>query len=252
MPSTPSPKSRNAPNLASVETVPSATLPTGCFLTAAFYKPTSGVITVDGVDLSRVCLASYRAQLAAVLQDTFLFDGTIRDNVAYSRPHASEYEIQSACRMARVDEFAERMPARYDTMVGAHGVRLSGGQRQRISIARAILADPRILILDEATSNLDSESEALIQESLSYLMAGRTTFVIAHRLSTVRSATQILYIEDGRILERGSHEFLYALGGRYFDLCHRQQNALESNIFAERRPDIGCAGYSPQSATAHL
>jgi subfamily B ATP-binding cassette protein MsbA len=155
-------------------------------LVAAFYKPESGSVLVDGIDLATVKLRSYRTQLGVVLQDTFLFDGTIRENVAFARPEASEEEILNACRIARVDEFAENFENKYQTLVGERGVKLSGGQKQRVSITRAILADPRILILDEATSSLDSESEALIQEGLRYLMRGRTTFVIAHRLSTIR------------------------------------------------------------------
>src|SRR6185437_7897840 len=151
-----------------------------------------GRVLVDGVDLSTVRLDSYRSHLGVVLQETFLFDGSIRENVAFSRPDASEEQIRAACRIARVDEFAEKLEKGYDTVVGERGVKLSGGQRQRVSIARAILADPKILILDEATSSLDSESEALIQEGLKYLMKGRTTFVIAHRLSTIRRADQIL------------------------------------------------------------
>ncbi|HXP23642.1 MAG TPA: ABC transporter ATP-binding protein, partial [Candidatus Sulfotelmatobacter sp.] len=157
-------------------------------LVSAFYTPTQGRVLVDGVDLSSVRLSSYRTQLGVVLQETFLFDGTIRENVSYARPDATEEEILAACRIARVDEFAETFEKKYDTVVGERGVKLSGGQKQRVSIARAILVDPRILILDEATSSLDSESEALIQEGLSYLMRGRTTFVIAHRLSTIRRA----------------------------------------------------------------
>ncbi len=199
-------------------------------LLAAFYKPQGGRILVDGIDLSTVRLDSYRTQLGVVLQESFLFDGTIRENVAFSRPWATEEEILRACRIARVDEFAERFEKGYDTVVGERGVKLSGGQRQRISIARAILADPRILILDEATSSLDSESEALIQEGLSFLMRGRTTFVIAHRLSTIRRADQILVVENGEIIERGTHEQLYALGGRYFDL-YTKQHGLEQNLF---------------------
>ena len=199
-------------------------------LLAAFYKPQSGRILVDAIDLSTVRLDSYRTQLGVVLQESFLFDGTIRENVAFSRPWATEEEILRSCRIARVDEFAERFEKGYDTVVGERGVKLSGGQRQRISIARAILADPRILILDEATSSLDSESEALIQEGLSFLMRGRTTFVIAHRLSTIRRADQILVIENGEIIERGTHEQLYALGGRYFDL-YTKQHGLEQNLF---------------------
>ncbi len=199
-------------------------------LVSAFHTPTSGRVTVDGVDLSTARMDSYRTQLGVVLQESFLFDGTIRENVAFSRPDAGEEQILQACRTARVDEFAESFADRYDTIVGERGVKLSGGQRQRISIARAILADPRILILDEATSSLDSESEALIQEGLRYLMVGRTTFVIAHRLSTIRSADQILVLEAGRILEIGNHSTLYARKGRYYDLYTRQ-HGVESNLF---------------------
>jgi len=199
-------------------------------LVTAFHTPTSGVITVDGIDLSTVRLDSYRTQLGVVLQDTFLFDGSIEENIAFARPSATREQIMEACRIARVDEFAEGFEKKYDTIVGERGVKLSGGQRQRVSIARAILADPRILILDEATSSLDSESEALIQEGLKYLMKGRTTFVIAHRLSTIRRADQILVVEAGKVVERGTHEALYALGGRYWDLYTRQ-HGLESNLF---------------------
>src|SRR6202022_37295 len=199
-------------------------------LIAGFYVPKSGRVLVDGVDLATVKLNSYRTQLGVVLQETFLFDGTIRENVAFARPDATEEEILSACRIARVDEFAESFEKKYETVVGERGVKLSGGQKQRVSIARAILADPRILILDEATSSLDSESEALIQEGLRYLMRGRTTFVIAHRLSTIRRAEQILVVEAGRIIERGTHESLYAAGGRYYDL-YTKQHAVEANLF---------------------
>ena len=199
-------------------------------LIAAFYVPSSGRVLVDGADLATVKLSSYRTQLGVVLQETFLFDGTIRENVAFARPDASEEEILAACHIARVDEFAEGFENKYDTVVGERGVKLSGGQKQRVSIARAILADPRILILDEATSSLDSESEALIQEGLRYLMRGRTTFVIAHRLSTIRRADQILVVEAGRIIERGTHASLYALGGRYYDL-YTKQHAVETNLF---------------------
>ena len=199
-------------------------------LIAAFYVPSSGRVLVDGVDLSTVKLNSYRTQLGVVLQETFLFDGTIRENVAFARPNAAEEEVLAACHIARVDEFAESFEHKYDTVVGERGVKLSGGQKQRVSIARAILADPRILILDEATSSLDSESEALIQEGLRYLMRGRTTFVIAHRLSTIRRADQILVVEAGRVIERGTHETLYAFGGRYYDL-YTKQHAVETNLF---------------------
>ncbi|HWC65031.1 MAG TPA: ABC transporter ATP-binding protein [Thermoanaerobaculia bacterium] len=199
-------------------------------LVAGFYRPVAGRILVDGVDLARVRLDSYRERLGVVLQESFLFDGTIRENVAFSRPDASEEEIRRAGAIARVDEFTEKFPDGWDTVVGERGVKLSGGQRQRISIARAILADPRILILDEATSSLDSESEALIQEGLSFLMRGRTTFVIAHRLSTIRRADQILVVENGEIVERGNHDALYAARGRYFDLYTRQ-HGHEANLF---------------------
>jgi subfamily B ATP-binding cassette protein MsbA len=199
-------------------------------LVCGFHKPDSGRVLVDGVDLSTVRLDSYRSQLGVVLQESFLFDGSIRENVVFSYPDATEEQLLEACRIARVDEFAERFPDGYDTIVGERGVKLSGGQRQRLSIARAILADPRILILDEATSSLDSESEQMIQHGLSYLMQGRTTFVIAHRLSTIRRADQILVVESGVILERGTHETLYALGGRYYDLYTRQ-HGLETNLF---------------------
>jgi ABC-type multidrug transport system fused ATPase/permease subunit len=199
-------------------------------LISAFYVPSSGSVLIDGIDLATVKLNSYRTQLGVVLQETFLFDGTIRENVAFARPEASEEEILAACHIARVDEFAEAFEKKYDTLVGERGVKLSGGQKQRVSIARAILADPRILILDEATSSLDSESEALIQEGLRYLMRGRTTFVIAHRLSTIRRAEQILVVEAGRIIERGNHASLYAAAGRYYDL-YTKQHEVESNLF---------------------
>jgi len=199
-------------------------------LVSAFYSPSKGTVRVDGVDLSTVRLDSYRTRLGVVLQESFLFDGTIRENVAFSRPEATEEEIMRACRIARVDEFAESFADKYETVVGERGVKLSGGQRQRISIARAILAEPRILILDEATSSLDSESEHMIQQGLSFLMQGRTTFVIAHRLSTIRRADQIMVMEQGRILERGTHAQLYSARGRYYDLYTRQ-HGVEENLF---------------------
>ena len=199
-------------------------------LIAAFQKPLRGQILVDGQDLNEMKLASYRMQLGVVLQETFLFDGTIRENVKFSRPDATDDQFLEACRIARVDEFAESLESGYETIVGERGVKLSGGQRQRLSIARAILADPRILILDEATSSLDSESEAMIQEGLSHLMHGRTTFVIAHRLSTIRRADQILVIEAGRISEQGTHAELFQLHGRYWEMYTRQ-HALDDNLF---------------------
>lgn len=198
-------------------------------LVAAFHKPTHGAIYIDGQDLSKVRLDSYRPRLGVVLQESFLFAGTIRENIIFARPEATEEEILRACRIAHVDEFAEKFKDKYDTVIGERGVKLSGGQRQRVSIARAVLADPRILILDEATSSLDSESEAFIQQGLKYLMEGRTTFVIAHRLSTIRQADQILVVEAGKIVERGTHASLYAEQGRYFDLYTRQ-HGLESNL----------------------
>jgi len=199
-------------------------------LLCAFHTPTSGQVLVDGIDLAGVDLNTFRSQLGVVLQDSFLFDGSIRENIMFSRPEATEEQFLFACRTARVDEFAERFPEGYETIVGERGVKLSGGQRQRLSIARALLAQPRILILDEATSSLDSESEAMIQAGLAQLMVGRTTFVIAHRLSTIRRADQILVVEQGRIVERGNHAELFAMGGRYFDLYTRQ-HGLEENLF---------------------
>jgi subfamily B ATP-binding cassette protein MsbA len=208
-------------------------------LIAAFAKPTSGTVWVDGADLSSISLDSYRSQLGVVLQENFLFDGTIKENILFGRPEASSEEVVRAARIARVDEFAEKFEKQYETVVGERGVKLSGGQRQRVAIARAILASPRILILDEATSSLDSESEAYIQEGLAALMKGRTTFVIAHRMSTIRGSNQILVLEDGRIVERGTHDQLFRMGGRYFAL-YTKQAGLESNRFlnpGERVPD---------------
>jgi subfamily B ATP-binding cassette protein MsbA len=199
-------------------------------LVAAFYRPTSGTVRVDGQDLSRVRLADYRTQLGVVFQENFLFDGTVLENIAFARPEASREDVLRAARIARCDDFIRELPEGYDTVVGERGVKLSGGQRQRVAIARAVLADPRILILDEATSSLDSESEAAIQEGLAELMKGRTTFVIAHRLSTIRNADTILVLEGGEIVERGNHRELLARGGRYFDLYTRQYG-LERNLF---------------------
>lgn len=187
-------------------------------LAATFLTPTSGTVTIDGHDLSKVGLASYRRHLGVVLQDDFLFEGTIRENVLFPRPDASEEQLQRAVQAAYVNEFTDRMELGLDTVIGERGVKLSGGQRQRVAIARAMLADPKILILDEATSNLDTESESLIQKSLNALVKDRTTFVIAHRLSTIRQATEILVIEHGVIAERGTHTELIDKQGRYFDL----------------------------------
>jgi subfamily B ATP-binding cassette protein MsbA len=187
-------------------------------IAASFLNPVSGTIRIDGVDLNTVSLDSYRSQLGVVLQDDFLFEGTIRENIMFPRPAASDEELLQAVHAAHVHEFTDRFEEGLDTLIGERGVKLSGGQRQRIAIARAILANPRILILDEATSNLDTESETFIQESLRSLMRGRTTFVIAHRLSTIRQADQILVIEQGAIAERGQHEELIESKGRYFQL----------------------------------
>jgi len=191
-------------------------------LTASFLNPNSGKITVDGIDLSKIKLSSYRKKLGVVLQDDFLFEGTIKDNILFPNPKASDKQLQDAVRAANVHEFTERFEEGINTLIGERGVKLSGGQRQRITIARAIIANPRILILDEATSNLDNESESLIQESLKTLMKGRTTFVIAHRLSTIRQADQILVIENGEIVEKGTHDKLLSLEGRYYKL-HKYQ-----------------------------
>jgi subfamily B ATP-binding cassette protein MsbA len=191
-------------------------------LVMAFARPKQGRILVDGTDLATLKLHDYRKQLGVVLQDNFLFDGTVRDNIAFTRPGATDEDVRVVAKVANVDEFVSRFADGYDTIVGERGVKLSGGQRQRVAIARAILADPRLLILDEATSSLDSESEQMIQEGLQRLRAGRTTFVIAHRLSTITSADQILVLEQGQIVERGTHAELMQLGGRYRDLYDRQ------------------------------
>jgi subfamily B ATP-binding cassette protein MsbA len=187
-------------------------------LAATFLEPDQGRVVVDGVDLREVILSSYRAQLGLVLQNDFLFDGTIRENLLFARADATDAEIQEAAHRAHVSEFTDRFPQGLDTVIGERGVKLSGGQRQRVTIARAILANPRILILDEATSSLDTESEALIQDSLRDLLVGRTTLVIAHRLSTIQRADLILVVEDGRIVERGRHDQLLAREGRYHQL----------------------------------
>jgi len=206
-------------------------------LVMAFNRPTQGRILIDGQDLLGIRLADYRQQLASVLQENFLFDGTIAANVGYANPSATRAEIEQACRIAHCDEFIQQFPDGYDTVVGERGIRLSGGQRQRVSIARAILADPRILILDEATSSLDSESEQMIQDGLKQLRSGRTSFVIAHRLSTIRSADQILVLEAGEIVERGTHAELLALGGRYRQL-HDKQYSFESDRFVNPGEDF--------------
>ncbi|HUE97247.1 MAG TPA: ABC transporter ATP-binding protein, partial [Longimicrobiaceae bacterium] len=206
-------------------------------LVMAFNRPKSGRIFVDGRDLATIRLRDYRAQLGVVLQDNFLFDGTVAENVSYGRPDATPEQIRAVSRVANAHEFVEAFDQQYDTIVGERGVKLSGGQRQRVAIARAILANPRILVLDEATSSLDSESEALIQDGLRSLRRGRTTFVIAHRLSTIRSADQILVLEGGEIVERGTHAELLALGGRYRTLYDKQYH-LESDRFINPGEDF--------------
>ncbi|HEU4994847.1 MAG TPA: ABC transporter ATP-binding protein [Gemmatimonadaceae bacterium] len=206
-------------------------------LVMAFARPKAGRIIVDGRDLETVRLHDYRAHVGVVLQDNFLFDGTVRENIAYSRPGATPEEVMAAARIAHADEFVEAFPNKYDTIVGERGVKLSGGQRQRVAIARAILADPRIMILDEATSSLDSESEAMIRDGLRSLRRGRTTFVIAHRLSTIESADQILVLEAGEIVERGTHHELMMLGGRYRDL-HDRQYGVEKDVFINPGEDF--------------
>jgi len=202
-----------------------------------FNQPKEGRILADGRDLAGLKMLEYRSNLGVVFQDNFLFDGTISENISFAQPGATRAQIEEACRVANCSEFIERFEKGYDTIVGERGVKLSGGQRQRVAIARAILADPKILILDEATSSLDSESEAMIQESLGHLRHGRTTFVIAHRLSTIRTADQILVIEGGEIVERGNHAELMQLGGRYREL-HDRQHAFEQNQFINPGEDF--------------
>ncbi len=215
-----------------------------------FNQPKSGRILADGRDLTGLKMREYRSNLGVVFQDNFLFDGTIAENISFAQPGATREQIEEACRVAHCSEFIERFEKGYDTVVGERGVKLSGGQRQRVAIARAILADPKILILDEATSSLDSESEAMIQDALSRLRQGRTTFVIAHRLSTIRTANQILVIEDGEIVERGNHAALMTLGGRYRDL-HDRQHAFEQNQFINPGEDFTSVadGGAKQSAS---
>jgi subfamily B ATP-binding cassette protein MsbA len=216
-----------------------------------FNHPTHGRVLVDGVDLAELRLFDYRQQLASVLQENFLFDGTIAENVGYANPTASLEEIKEACRIAHCDEFINQFPEGYDTIVGERGIKLSGGQRQRVSIARAILADPRILILDEATSSLDSESEQMIQDGLRRLRSGRTTFVIAHRLSTIRSADQILVLEAGEIVERGTHAELLALNGRYRQLYDKQYK-FEADRFINPGEDFTPEPDKPKVASPRL
>ena len=206
-------------------------------LVMAFNRPTQGRLLIDGQDLAGLKLGDYRRQLASVLQENFLFDGSIADNVGYAKPGATRDEIVEACRVAHCDEFIRQFPDGYDSVVGERGIKLSGGQRQRVSIARAILASPRVLILDEATSSLDSESEQMIQDGLRKLRSGRTTFVIAHRLSTIRSADQILVVEAGAIVERGSHADLLAANGRYRQL-HDKQYKFEADRFINPGEDF--------------
>ncbi len=215
-----------------------------------FNQPKSGRILADGRDLTGLKMREYRSNLGVVFQDNFLFDGTIAENISFAQPGATREQIEEACRVAHCSEFIERFEKGYDTVVGERGVKLSGGQRQRVAIARAILADPKILILDEATSSLDSESEAMIQDALSRLRQGRTTFVIAHRLSTIRTANQILVIEGGEIVERGNHAALMTLGGRYRDL-HDRQHAFEQNQFINPGEDFTSVadGGAKQSAS---
>jgi len=220
-------------------------------LVMAFNRPTSGRILIDGRDLADLRLGEYREQLASVLQESFLFDGTIAENVGYARPGASREEIMEACRVAHCDEFVSHFPEGYDTIVGERGVKLSGGQRQRVSIARAILSKPRILILDEATSSLDSESEQMIQDGLRQLRQGRTTFVIAHRLSTIRSADQILVIEAGEIVERGTHTELLAVNGRYRQLYDKQYK-FETDRFINPGEDFTPEPEQPAASTPRV
>ena len=215
-------------------------------LVMAFNRPTAGRVVVDGRDLEAVSLKDYRACLGVVLQENFLFDGTIRANLSFANPHATFEQVREVSRIAHCDEFITGFPDGYDTIVGERGVKLSGGQRQRVAIARAILADPRLLILDEATSSLDSESEAMIQDGLRALRRGRTTFVIAHRLSTIQSADQILVLEGGEVVERGTHDELIRLDGRYKQLYDKQYG-IERNRFINPGED-----FTPEPAAVEV
>ena len=201
-----------------------------CNLLARFYDPTSGAVRLDGTDLRDIRVGSYRRLLGIVEQDVFLFDGTVAENISYSARRASRSQVKHAARIAYADEFIEMLPEDYDTLIGERGVKLSGGQRQRLAIARAILADPKILILDEATSNLDTYSERLIQKGLETLMRGRTSFVITHRLSTIRCADRVLVMEAGSVVEVGSHDELMAHDGRYRDMVGLQRISPTTNL----------------------
>jgi subfamily B ATP-binding cassette protein MsbA len=211
----------------------------------AFNRPDEGRLLIDGQDLADIKLNDYRANLGVVMQENFLFDGSVGENIKFARPDAPQEEVERVARLAHCHEFITGFPDGYDTIVGERGVKLSGGQRQRVAIARAILADPRILILDEATSSLDSESEALIQAGFASLRQGRTTFVIAHRLSTIRSADQIVVLEEGQVVECGTHSELMAKDGRYREL-HDQQYSWEENLFVNPGEDYS-AGSTPST-----
>ena len=220
-------------------------------LVMAFNHPQAGQVLVDGRDVQSIRLTDYRSHLGVVLQDNFLFDGTVAENISFSKPRATADEIRQVSRIAHCDEFINRFPDGYDTIVGERGVKLSGGQRQRVAIARAILADPKILILDEATSSLDSESESMIQEGLRALRRGRTTFVIAHRLSTIQTADQILVLEAGQIVERGTHAELLTVGGRYrqlYDTQYRLERDRFINEGEDFTPDLPASVVSASTA----
>ncbi len=221
-------------------------------LVMAFQRPTSGRVLIDGTDLASLRLRDYRQQLGVVMQDNFLFDGTIRENIVFSKPNATDEEVRTAGRIAHCDEFVSRFEKGYETIVGERGVKLSGGQRQRVAIARAILADPRVLVLDEATSSLDSESESLIQDGLRSLRRGRTTFVIAHRLSTIQSADQILVLDEGRIVERGTHRDLLGLSGLYRRLYEKQQGLVRDLFINPGEDPVPGGGDDARAAAARV